>query len=823
MRAQRQSPVERGGIHSSPFWRGISLRTASAWLLLLLSIWLGELPCSAPALPATDPNSPPGQVPVEINAQETHFVGGIATAVGNAVVHYGETTLYADRVSFDNRTRNIFADGNVRVYTGEKIFRAAHMVFNIDTKAITANDWGSVDLPLLASGEKLTTPEADHYHVDHGMYTVQNREHPSLQVKSRTMDIYSGDRVVMRDVVIYVSHVPILWLPAVSQSLDSDSETIFFTAGDNAYWGWFASILYTWKFNQELSARFNLTYYQDRGIGLGGLARFRPKNGYADLRFFGLPYDYGYLLNYSSLPRYDVGPNRLMASLQQRYELGQDLTLTTDLNYWTDPYIMEDFFYGLYPYNRQPNDVVWLNYYHTGFTLDLLVQDNLMSFFNGLNRLPELDFETNRAKIFHSPIAYESRWSMVNFEQQFSNLNPLTGNLFGMYYPWFPLNRFYQQQGLGNAYLLSNYGGWRWDTLQQISYPREYFHWLSLTPRLGVEGTYWSDQNVYGNAFNAPMPLMNQSQLTFDRGLLIAGLDASFKLSKTWSDVENEALGIHGLRHVIQPFATFQYIPNPYGNPYDILGFDSLMPTITPSLINPIDYPSVDSFFGMTYLRAGMTQRIQTKRNGQNYDLAELTLFTDANWDRKYNTLLMPTTDTVNEVYGTFDFRPVPWLMYHADLALPTYDQGFTNINNSVSWNFHKSNMITVGYQYLNHVTIPSSFFPVQQIGGGYLPINNLPPILAQISPNIQSSIYLSDFWRINENWQVSGSLLYMSEVGAVIMKTISIYRDLGDWMVSFNFQDYSFPGAQSIIMGSIGATLKAFPSLKPNYSFGSQ
>ncbi|CAB4242390.1 Organic solvent tolerance protein OstA [Methylacidimicrobium sp. AP8] len=803
--------------------RGSRVRRLWMRLVLVLSSVFGNPSVSFPALSANDPDRPPGQVPVEINAEETHFVGGIATAEGNVVVHYGETTLYADRVSFDNRTRNIFADGNVRVYTGEKIFRAAHMVFNIDTKAITASDWGMVDLPLLASGEKLTTPETDHYHVDHGMYTVQNRENPSLRVKSRTMDIYSGDRVVMRDVVIYISNIPVLWLPAISQSLDSDSNTVFFTAGDNAYWGWFGTILYNWKFNPSLSARFNLTYYQDRGLALGGLFRYRPQNGFADLRIFGLPNDFGYTLNYSSLPRYDVGPQRLMASLQQRYELGPDLTLTTDLNYWTDPYIMEDFFYGLYPYNRQPNNVAWLNYYHTGFTLDLLVQDNLMPFFNGLNRLPELDFETNRSKIFHSPIAYESRWSVVNFEQQFSNLNPLTGNLFGLYYPWFPLNRFYQQHGLDNAYLLSNYGGWRWDTLQQISYPKEYFHWLSLTPRLGVEGTYWSDQNVYGNAFYAPMPLRQPSQLTFDRGLLIAGLDTSFKLSKTWNDVESEVLGIHGLRHVVQPFATFQYIPNPYGNPYNILGFDSLFPTITPSLINPIDYPSIDSFFGMTFLRAGMTQRLQTKRNGQNYDLAELTLFTDANWDRKYNTLLMPTTDTVNEVYGTFDFMPVPWLTYHIDLALPTYDQGFTNFNNSISWQFHRSNQLTVGYQYLDHVTIPSSFLPVAMIGGGYLPINNMVPIIAQISPNVQSSIYLSDFWRLNENWQVSGSLLYMSEVGAIIMKTISVYRDLGDWMISFNFQDYSYPGAQSIIMGSIGATLKAFPSLKPSYSFGSQ
>ncbi|VVM06917.1 LPS-assembly protein LptD [Methylacidimicrobium cyclopophantes] len=814
MRDDKRKAAADGPSVRSSRRRG-SLRSASGLLLLLALV--GSLSLSASALPGGDSGTPPGQQPVEITAQETHFVGGIATAEGNAIVRYGDTTLYADRVSFDNRTRNVFADGNVRVYTGEKIFRAAHMVFNIDTKAISANDWGLVDLPLLATGEKLTTPETDHYHIDHGMATVENREKPGLQVKARTMDIYAGDRVLMRDVVIYLSRIPVLWLPAVSQSLDGDSNTLYLIPGDRSYWGYYLLLVYNWKFNPNLSASFQLNYYQDRGIAAGSLFRFKPnEEGFGNLRLFGLPYDQGYLLNYSSLPRYDVGPNRFLASLQERYPMSQDLTLTTDLNYWTDPYIMEDFYYNSYMSNRQPNNVAWLNYYNTGFTMDLLVQDNLMPFFNGLNRLPELDFETNRAKIFHSPIAYESRWSVVNFEQQLSNLNPLTGNLFGLYYPWFPLNRFYQQHGLDSAYLVSNYGGWRWDTLQQLSYPKEYFHWLSLTPRLGVEGTYWSDQNVYGNAFNAPMPLMNQSNLNFDRGLLIAGLDASFKLSKTWSNVESDALGIHGLRHVIQPFATFQYIPNPYGNPYNILGFDSLMPTITPSLINPIDYPSIDSFFGMTYLRAGATQRLQTKRNGQNYDLAELTLFTDANWDRKYNTLLMPTTDTVNEIYGTFDFNPVPWFMFHTDLALPTYDQGFTNINNSLTWQFHRSDSLTLGYQYLDNVTIPSSFFPIPQIAGGFFPQNNILPVVAQISPTVQSMGYVSNFWRINENWQVSGTLMYMSQTNSVPVKMFSIYRDLGDWIVAFSFQDFSYPGAAAILNYYLTFTLKAFPSFKP-------
>ncbi|MDD4932448.1 MAG: LPS-assembly protein LptD, partial [Methylacidiphilaceae bacterium] len=123
---------------------------------------------------------------------------------------------------------------------------------------------------------------------------------------------------------------------------------------------------------------------------------------------------------------------------------------------------------------------------------------------------------------------------------------------------------------------------------------------------------------------------------------------------------------------------------------------------------------------------------------------------------------------------------------------------------------------LTVGYQYLNNVTIPSSFFPVPQIASGYFPQNNMLPVVAQISPTVQSMAYVSDFWRISEHWQVSGTLMYMSETNSVPVKMFSVYRDLQDWIVSFNFQDFSYPGAASIINFYLAFTLKAFPSFKP-------
>src|SRR5580698_4815678 len=65
-----------------------------------------------------------GQVPVEINSQQTRFEGGVAVAEGDVVVRYADVTIYCDYAEYNPDTHDIFLRGNVRFYRERYAFTA---------------------------------------------------------------------------------------------------------------------------------------------------------------------------------------------------------------------------------------------------------------------------------------------------------------------------------------------------------------------------------------------------------------------------------------------------------------------------------------------------------------------------------------------------------------------------------------------------------------------------------------------------------------------------------------------------------------------------
>ena len=51
------------------------------------------------------------------------------------------------------------------------------------------------------------------------------------------------------------------------------------------------------------------------------------------------------------------------------------------------------------------------------------------------------------------------------------------------------------------------------------------------------------------------------------RSVFDTGAEASFKISRTWENVQSRALGLDGLMHVIQPFTDFSYVKEDGPNP----------------------------------------------------------------------------------------------------------------------------------------------------------------------------------------------------------------------------------------------------------------
>src|SRR5476651_760701 len=70
------------------------------WLsaLLLLLIPLSALRAQLPTF---------GEMPVDINSDQTHFEGGVAIAEGNLTIQYGAVTIYADYGEYHPDTHDV--------------------------------------------------------------------------------------------------------------------------------------------------------------------------------------------------------------------------------------------------------------------------------------------------------------------------------------------------------------------------------------------------------------------------------------------------------------------------------------------------------------------------------------------------------------------------------------------------------------------------------------------------------------------------------------------------------------------------------------------
>src|SRR5690606_517231 len=104
----------------------------------------------------------------------------------------------------------------------------------------------------------------------------------------------------------------------------------------------------------------------------------------------------------------------------------------------------------------------------------------------------------------------------------------------------------------------------------QVTYPNTFFNWLSVVPRAGARFTYYSDTGVVREFIEEVDPvtgdeLDDQGTIRLPRTVyeidnfgsdfrtvFNLGVEASFKVSKEFPDVQNRRLGLDSLRHILQ-------------------------------------------------------------------------------------------------------------------------------------------------------------------------------------------------------------------------------------------------------------------------------
>jgi hypothetical protein len=608
--------------------------------------------------------------------------------------------------------------------------------------------------------------------VQGGNFTTHDTATPDFHLHAQKIRYYEDDRVIFQYVTAYIGNVPVFWWPYLYQSL-SDTFSFTITPAYTSTWGPSLLTQVMFPITDHIKGRLRLDYFGRRGpaIGFDPIIDYgKEESSQARLKTFYID-DQNPDINETNVPRKDVPTNRYRLSLEDRTNFTDDIYATANITRLSDAFVMQDYYPGEFRIDPVPDNVVALTKTNPVFTLTGIARFQANEFFTTTERSPEVVLDIKRHALFGGPIFYEGETGFANLRLQFP-------------------------EGAG----FENYGTDRFDTFHQLTLPNTYFGWLSIVPRVGFRGTYYGKTWDLGSTtfvppsnplvpdFILPPPTL-ANPVKFDgdtfRSVFNTGAEASFKISRTWENVQSRTFGLDGLMHVIQPFTNFSYVKEDGPNPLSILQFDRFEPS---TQLRAIDFPQftpIDSIASWTVWRVGVRNRLETRRDDQTITWFELDTFFDVNFDNPYDRT------NYSNLFNNLRFTPLPWMSISINSQVPAFAKGFTEVDTYASVQPLANVQLNVGHRYLNSNPFfqNSSLFVV----GGY--------------------------YRINDNWGVGAQEQYEATTSTLEEQRYSIYRDLSSWVASFGGIIRDNQGVKQYGL-LFTVTLKAFPKFGFDLNF---
>jgi LPS-assembly protein len=711
----------------------------------VLTLWMLVLPRVVCAQEETEggidviPLSDNSRIEWKLDQDYVLATNGVRVTSGGAV-------LTANSAMVNRTTGDIIADGQVRILRDDRIWVSEHVRYNFKTRQIEAEQFRFGGAPVFVQGEGLHGELTNQvYTATNAFVTTDDVAQPAAKVRASRITIIPGVRVVAYNAVLYVEGVPVFYFPYYSRNLGPRANNFNFIPGYRSAYGAYLLGGYTWFLNDQLDAVGHVDYRVRRGVGLG-----------PDLNFNFGPWGEGTLRYYYTHdldPAASTGGASLPSEDRQRVHFTYQANPATNLQvlatvrYQTDTNVLHDFFEGEYRQNPQPSTFLEVNKFWQNFSLDTYVQPRVNNFLETVERLPEVRLTGFRQELGATPLYYESQSSL------------------GYYRRLFP--------ELGSAPVTNNFEAARADSYHQLLLPTTFFGWLNVTPHAGGRLTYYGEGSG---------PRTTSEDVY--RGVLDTGAEVSLKASRLWPDIENRALDVDGLRHIVEPSADYLYVPKPNYQPSQLPQFDYEFPSLRLLPIEFPDYNAIDSIDAQNVVRLGRKNRLQTKREGQVANLVDWNLYTD--WRLQTRT----NQTRFSDLFSDLVFKPRSWITIESLTRYDVEDGLWRMAFHSVTFQPNDRWSWTVGHFYLRDDTLQ----PLTGLGEG----NNL----------LTSTM----LFRINENWGLRAAHRFEARDGRLEEQAYSIYRDMRNWTAALTFRVLDNRTGPRDFSVAFTFSLKAFP-----------
>jgi LPS-assembly protein len=552
----------------------------------------------------------------DISADSTteDYATGDVIARGNARLADTDLLLTADEIRYNQKTQVATATGKVVLDRPGDRLLADVLVYFRGTGNFTAKNLRTGRFPYYISGP---TAEGTRSQVIIHDATVIYREPGSWQptIRARTLTYSPGHylRVSGADVGIgKYRPIPIYHI-AEDLARKSSYGSVTVDGGYRHSLGPYIDTALHMPVSDGLSAGPDLGIYTFRGIMVGPVANYditRGDDTMEGLLKSGYIYDLG--TRNTDIENRPIGDNRAFIEWQHNQQVGANLTINGDINYWSDSEVIRDFHSKEFVPIQEPDNFVEADYSGSDYIGSVFTRFQPDQFFPVQQRLPELRFDLLPTAI-GGGFYLRSNSGVVQLEE-------------------IPPD--------GGSFLKSD----RFDTFLGLSRPFTYKGIFGFTPVVGGRFTdYWDTTGAAEPGGTS-------------RTLYEVGFDADLKMSATF-DYQNPLWHIDGLRHLITPILSYRYIPNADKDsawipPIDRSTFTNYLP-----MMDLGDMRAVDQLRARNVLRIGLNNTLQTR--DATYGSRDLL---SLNIDEDVKVKTTPGTKDFSDLHADLVATPARWL-----------------------------------------------------------------------------------------------------------------------------------------------------------------
>lgn|GEM_PF-1715545 len=219
----------------------------------------------------------------QIRAQKIKYEKNKVQAWGDVHILHKGATLQADQIDYDEETKMVKAEGNVRMTQGGETIFGESLLYHTDAeRAILWNGYGSTSR-MEMSGKKMTgrlyfwgtkiIREKDFIKIEKGHFTTcdlpKEQQHYHFAVKEAV--IYPEDRLVAKHVGVYLHNRLLQNRPLVILSLKKKDEqqNLFPSFGYSEMDGYYMKEKLPLQLKKQDSGAVAVDVYQKTGVGAG--------------------------------------------------------------------------------------------------------------------------------------------------------------------------------------------------------------------------------------------------------------------------------------------------------------------------------------------------------------------------------------------------------------------------------------------------------------------------------------------------------------------------------------------------------------------------